>query len=99
MEGEETNKNGKTFKLYWYHFFLNIFFNCSFIANLSISCVYVTMDVGVLIDKSIILGSETENGVKPGTMCKNSGCTTVSLITVSPLLTDSSIMQSISSDL
>ena len=25
-----------------------------------------------------ILGSETDGGIKPGTTCKNSGCTTVS---------------------
>ena len=28
--------------------------------------------------KCFVSGSETEYGVKPGTMCKNSGCTTIS---------------------
>ena len=48
----------------------------------------VSTGVLSLLVRRFISGGETETGVKPGTMCKNSGCTTVSLITVQPLPTD-----------
>ena len=39
-------------------------------------CLKVVADLGN--KDCFILGSETDGGIKPGTTCKNSGCTTVS---------------------